>query len=49
MSNRNANCQNHRQALHALCGAMGTGIASEQWVVRFDSNLPVDSGKATKQ
>ena len=49
MSNRTAICQNHRQARQAHCGAMGIGIAMEQWVVRFDSTLPVDSGKATKQ
>jgi len=49
MLNLNANCQSHRQARHAHCGAMALGIALEQWVVRFDDIVPVDSGKATTQ
>jgi hypothetical protein len=49
MLNRNANCQSHRQARHAHCGAMAMDIALGQWVVRFDDIVPVDSGKATKQ
>ena len=49
MLNLNANCQSHRQARHAHRGAMAMGIALEQWVVRFDDIVPVDSGKATTQ